>query len=387
MTLVSDHLVPVHCEQLELGMYVAELDRSWLHTPFEARGFLITQASQIDVLRRSCEYVYVDPTRSEAFALMDLDAEMSAPEGVVDRPTGDELLDLNGCREVLQEATSQIAETIRSARRSARLEVSPIAENLDDFVEHVLEWPDAVQWLLATEPAHGYLNRRSVGTAVFSIIFGRHLGLDGDALRELALGALILDIGKTSVPITILSKPQRLNSVERSFARRHVDQSITLVRLNARMEQRVVDMVGAHHERLDGSGYPHHISGTEIPLYARVAGIADTFDAMTQDRGYANARSGHAALRYLNTWRDIKFDAALVDEFIHAVGVYPVGTTVELVDGCFGTVCRQNPGEPKRPDVLLSRDAEGRALKTPRITEPTPDRRIRRALPAIVPVR
>jgi len=387
MTMVSDHLVPVHSEQLELGMYVAELDRSWLHTPFEARGFLITQATQVEVLQSFCEYVYVDPARSEAFALVGLDAAHADPATEFDRPAGDNLLDLNGCRDVLQEATSQIAATIRAARRSARLEISPIAENLDEFVEHVLEWPDAVQWLLATEPAHGYLNRRSLGTAVFSIIFGAHLGLDGDALRELALGALILDIGKTTVPITILSKPQRLNSVERSFARRHVDQSVTLVRLTARLEQRVVDMVGAHHERLDGSGYPHHISGTEIPLYARVAGIADTFDAMTQDRGYASARSGHAALRYLNTWRDIKFDAALVDEFIHAVGVYPVGTGVELADGSFGTVCRHNPGEPKRPDVLLSRDASGRVLKTPRIAESMPNRRIQRALPASIPVR
>jgi len=387
MTLVSDHLVPVQSEQLELGMYVAELDRSWLHTPFEARGFLITQASQIDVLRRSCEYVYVDPTRSEASTLLYLEAEHAAPQVNGETTYNDDVLDLNGCREVLQEATSQIAATIRAARRVARLEITPIARRLDDFIDHVLEWPDAVQWLLATDPSHGYLNRRSLGTAVFSIIFGRHLGLDGDALRELALGALILDIGKTTVPITILSKPQRLNSVERSFARRHVDHSVTLLRLNARLEQRVVDMVGGHHERLDGSGYPHHISGTEISLYARIAGIADSFDAMTQDRGYANARSGHAALRYLNTWRNIKFDAALVDEFIHAVGVYPVGTSVEMVDGSFGTVCGQNPGEPKRPNVLLSRDAGGQALEKQRVVEPTPSRRIRRALPAIVPVR
>lgn len=387
MTLVSEYLVPVHREQLELGMYVAELDRSWLHTPFEARGFLITQASQIDALRRSCEYVYVDPTRSEAFALMDLEgAHISEPTEL--EVSGDNgPLDLDGCHDVLADARSQIAATIREARRAGRLEIAPITKHLDGFVNHILEWSDAVQWLLATEAASGYLNRRSLGTAVFSVIFGRHLGLGHDALCELALGALILDVGKTAVPITILCKPNRLNSVERSFARRHVEKSVTLVRLNAHVEQRVVDMVGAHHERLDGSGYPHHIGGTEIPLYARIAGIADTFDAMTQERGYADARSGHAALRHLNTWRDIKFDAALIDEFIRAVGVYPVGTNVELVDGSIGVVCRHNAGEPKRPDVLLSLDADGRVVKTPRVAKSTPDQRVRRALPATIQIR
>ena len=73
MTLVADHLIPVQCKQLESGMYVAELDRSWLHTPFESRGFLISQQEQIDALRRSCEYVYVDPSRSDVMALLDIE--------------------------------------------------------------------------------------------------------------------------------------------------------------------------------------------------------------------------------------------------------------------------------------------------------------------------
>jgi hypothetical protein len=384
MNPVTDHLVPVPSERLGLGMYVAELDRSWLHTPFETRGFLITQASQVDILRRACEYVYIDPNRSDALAMLEMKDPNAGPLEMDNANVRPEPLDLCGCREVLQDARAQIAGTIRAARRAGRLEIEPFARSIDEFVEQVLEWPDEAQWLLTAEPARGYLNRRSLGTAVYTIVFGRHLGLNHDALRELALGAMLLDIGKTAVPITILSKPKRLNSVELSFARRHVDRSVTLVRLNARMAQRIVDMVAGHHERLDGSGYPHHIGGTEISLYARIAGIADTFDALTQNRGYANGRSGHAALRHLNTRRNVKFDAALIDEFVHAIGVYPVGTNVELADGSIGIVCRQKPGEPTRPDVLLKRDADGRALDSPQVAESTPTRRVRRALPNIV---
>ena len=382
MSLVPDHLIPIHCEQLEPGMFVAELDRSWLHTPFDRRGFTITHAAQIEVLRRCCDYVYIDPAQSDELAVMGLDAILDLRADEPSHPSEDELLQLNGCREVLRDANDRIEEMVRAARRVGRLEVSPVDDNLDAFVEHVLDWPDAIQWLLMTEPAHGHLNRRSVGTAVFSILFGKQLGLDRVALRDLAFGALVLDIGKTSVPITILSKPKRLNSVERSFARRHVDDGLHLAQLSARMKRRAVDMIAAHHERMDGSGYPRHMNGTEIPLFARIAAIADTYDAMTQDRSYADARSGHEALRHLNTWRDSKFDAALVDEFILAIGVYPVGTSVKLMDGSVGVVCRQNTGDPKRPDVLLMRDSGGRALKTMLVIEPTLSRRIERALPA-----
>lgn len=384
MPLNGQHLVPVDCEHLEPGMYVAELDRSWLHTPFEARGLLISQDWQIGVLRRSCKYVYVDTARSEAMPITDFASPADSAQSETIPTPAEQVLELNGCREVIDDACSQVAATICAARRIGSLDVAPIDGKLDDFVDHVLEWPDAVQWILATEPGQGYLKRRSVGTAVFAIVFGRHLGLDRKALRDLALGALLLDIGKTSVPITILAKPKRLNSVERAFVRRHVDSSVTLVRLNARLDQRVIDMIGGHHERMDGSGYPHRIVSSEIPLYARIAAIADSFDAMTQDRGYARARSGHDALRYLNTWRNTRFDAALVDEFIHAVGVYPVGTHVELADGSIGTVCRHERGEPKRPHVLITRDRHGEKLDLPQVVGPAPHRRIQRALSAAV---
>ena len=381
MPLAANQLVPVPCDQLEPGMYVAELDRSWLHTPFKSRGFLITQREQIDLLCRSCEYVYINPSRCDDIALLDLAASKArVPTPTEDLP-GEEALKLNGCRNLLKNANLQIAATIRATRQAGRLEITPIDAGLKTFVDHILTYPDAMQWLIATEPSHGYLNRRAIGTAIYAVVFGRSLGMSRDALRELALGALLLDIGKTAVPIGILSKPKRLNATERSFVRRRVDRGRKLVQFSHTINERVVSMIGSHHERLDGTGYPGHMAGTEIPLDARIAGIVDTFDALTLNRGYAPARSGHAALRHLNTWREIRFDAALVDEFIRAIGVYPIGTRVELTDGSSGLVCARNPGDNKRPSIRLTSDSGGRAIKTMRIVDPGPNARIARALP------
>jgi hypothetical protein len=289
---------------------------------------------------------------------------------------------LNGARHALGDVVALVAATICDARQTGHIDIGPIDKQVDMLLEHVLAKPDAIQWLLATETTRGLLNRRALGTSVLCIIFGRHLGFDHQALHNLALGGLLLDIGKTSVPIPILAKPGHLSSGERSFVNRHVDDGLMLIRIDSEVIDRVVDMVGAHHERIDGSGYPHQLSGTEIPLFARIAGIVDTFDALTLNRHYASARSGHSALRFLDALRDIKFDAALVDEFIRAIGVYPTGTCVELDDGSVGLVCSQNAALPRSPNVLLTTDSAGRALKTMRILEPGHNFQIARALPA-----
>jgi HD-GYP domain-containing protein (c-di-GMP phosphodiesterase class II) len=141
-------------------------------------------------------------------------------------------------------------------------------------------------------------------------------------------------------------------------------------------------MIAAHHERLDGSGYPNQISGTDIPLYARIAGIADTFDALTLNRHYASARSGYSALRLLRTLRRTKFDAALVDEFIDSMGTYPTGTNVLLDDGSMGIVFSQNNGQPQQPNILLTNNTAGQSVRSGRIVTAEGKQPIAQAFPA-----
>jgi len=125
----------------------------------------------------------------------------------------------------------------------------------------------------------------------------------------------------------------------------------------------VLDMISSHHERFDGSGYPQQKRGTEIPLFARIAGIADTYDAITQERTYAPAISAHTALRYLNGQRRVKFDDSLLQEFIHAMGIYPTGTWVELLDGRVGIVCSQDSSWPITPTVAVMTNRKGAMLE------------------------
>jgi HD-GYP domain-containing protein (c-di-GMP phosphodiesterase class II) len=223
--------------------------------------------------------------------------------------------------------------------------------------------PDLMLWLLATELKAGYLPRRALGTGILLALFARRLGLGDDDTLNLLLAGLLLDIGKLTVPVTILAKPGPLTGAERAFIRRHVRRGLYLARSAADLPESVEEAIIGHHERLDGSGYPRGCTGTQIPLAGRMAGIVDTYDALTLDRRYAVAVAAPAALRVVNRGRNRHFDTALLRTFIRALGLYPTGSWVQLADGRLGVVRAQTPGDPLRPRVALVSDSAGRPLR------------------------
>lgn len=366
---MTDRLIPIDTGALALGMYVAELDRSWLHSPFSGKGFRVATDAQRAALRAACRYVYVDPARSEPGSVR--------PVGRSPDPPGR----LEVARALLEDTRQRIAAAVREARQHGRIDVGPLRRAAGALAGQLAADPDATLWVIRAAPAEGLLYRRSLGTAALMVLFGRHLGADRALLGELAIGGMLLDIGKTAVPVPILAKPERLSDAEQAFVRRHVQRGVSILRLDDTVPERVVEMLLGHHERLDGSGYPRRLRGTEIPVFARVAAIVDTFDALTLDRRYATGISPHDALRQLNAVRDRHYDAALVGEFVHAVGVYPTGTRVELVDGGIGVVFGQNADWPLRPAVAVLTDARGQALEVPRLIDAGLDGHIARALP------
>ncbi len=351
--LQAHRLIPIATDALQPGMYVAELDRSWLHSPFAGAGFAITGQEQIDELRQTCKYVYVDPALSEP-SLMGWLPEPVPADPHEDGPVA-------ATRRALDHTLKSVATIVRVARRQGVIDLESVSLCATQLVERAVQYTDLLHWFLRTDNQDCFLVRRSVGTAAVAVTLGRHLGFDRPALRALATGGLLLDIGKIAVPVPILAKPAALDFHEQHYVRRHVDRGLALV-AGRDLPSRAIEMMAGHHERADGSGYPHGQKGSEIPLFGRIAALADTFDALTLNRRYAAAISPNAALRQLDALREAKFDAALVTELILAFGVYPVGTLVELTDGRVGLVCGQRPREALHPHVVLTHDARRHRL-------------------------
>jgi HD-GYP domain-containing protein (c-di-GMP phosphodiesterase class II) len=269
-----------------------------------------------------------------------------------------------GCSEIgraidlLNNSASAVARLHRAARRRQPLDLRFAKQAVAELIENFSGDPNTLFWALAANRRMYHLNRRAVGCTVWALALGLQLDFDRDALQELMLGALLLDIGKINVPVVIQAKAGKLNKAEQNFVRRHVADGIRMLESADGLSAATIEMVRAHHERIDGSGYPFGLKGDELSLYAQIAGIVDSFDAMSLRRYYADGLSGDAALNMLQKQRGKQFSANLIEHFIKAIGEFPTGTWVELPDGRTGVVCSQDSAGPGGAQVALIADAE-----------------------------
>ncbi len=334
-------------------MFVAELDRPWLDTPFALQGFYVRSPSDVETLAQYCDYVFVDPLRRQ---------RTSSPPLAKPRPQSrkraryadsvamrDEFL---AARVDLESANAAIARVFDRLRAGGPLEVATVSRAINPLLESVLRNNDAMAALMRIRKKDDYTYSHCLSTAVWAAILGRHLGLDKETLKKLALGAALMDVGKIRVDDALLARATPLDANELQRVREHVDHSIEIVNV-AHAERAVVEVVRCHHERHDGSGYLEGLVGSEIPLLARIAGIADSYDAMITARPYAPARSSFQAMQELSDLKGTKFQSELVEQFMQAIGLFPTGSLVELNTGEVGIVVAQNGSRRLKPKVMI----------------------------------
>ncbi len=169
-------------------------------------------------------------------------------------------------------------------------------------------------------------------------------------------------MGKLAIEPELLNADRALDEDEFAKVRSHVEKGVEMIRETGLMNADVLDMVAHHHERHDGSGYPQGLKGDEIPVFARIAAIVDCYDAITSHRSYARAIPPSTAIKMLYEWKDIDFQAELVEEFIQAVGIYPAGTLVELSSGEVAVVVAEYRTRRLRPQVMVLLDENKQPL-------------------------
>jgi len=481
-------LIKVAAKDIRIGMFVAELDRPWMDTPFLLQGFLVEDEKELSRLRRYCQFVFVDDKRSGAGLFSGIEEQESPPSAAVapDRnigvsvagsvsassaagestdaartrtpppeqqygelrvsdsgrfkvvfgagsggraaaksaaastPAGVSLPSLFGfsfrwlrdvfggrggsrgsaagtakARRALDDAevpprkpvhhdfipasiqityhpeTRTIEEEIAPARQTyARVEeltrqvvsdirsgklvaIDQIEEVIRDVVDSMVRSPDALMWVARLKQQDTAIYGHSLQVAVYLVALGRHLGLPKEYLARLGMLGLLLDVGKTRLPRTLLAKPGALTADEFDLIKQHVRVGLQLLRHTPNLHPEILDGLAQHHEREDGSGYPAGLRAGRIGLFGRMAAIADSFVALTNARPHAEAVSAYEALRKLTTWGGRLFHAPLVEQFIQSVGVFPVGSLVELSSGEVAVVVRQSKVRRLKPRVLV----------------------------------
>ena len=378
----------VDTRELRVGMYVSQLDRPWIETPFPLQGFHIRSEDEVAKLRVFCKYVYIDlklgvgPVETEhAVAPRKAQSQNGAHKGPVRGAVGK----FTPVRyQVTQPLKREVAQATSHHRDLTRAMVHMMGQLREGralnpvlakkaasvVVQSVIRNPDAMIWLARLKDRDSYSYNHGVRSSILASVFGRHLGLPQDVLENLAAGAMLMDVGNVRVPRSLLATSERdMDAEDRRALRAHVQHGVDILEEAGNYHDQVIGVVQYHHERFDGSGYPYGLSGTAIPLLARIAAIVDTYDAVTSPRPWAEPVSPTEAVSMLYEQRDHKFQGSLVEQFIQSIGVYPTGTLVELSNGEVGVVIAQNPNRRLRPKVMVVTDAGKSALSRAKVVD------------------
>lgn len=420
----------IEVNRLGRGMFVAELDRPWLGTPFLLQGFMIESDEQIGELRRCCRTVLIDRRRSVgehhgevavrqsaqprqpgagmtlpkiSVAAGHADSEFLAIARLIreNKPIPASFKNPRGGKDAALEEemvrSSPIIDDVHRTLRaienasdsSGNIDLSRVKGLIEEMAGGVERNPDAMLWLTRLKITDQYSYDHAVDVSVHLMILGRFMGFERSAIEHLGQAGLMQDIGKTRIDPRILSKAGPLTEDEYQIVKTHVLSSLELLKAQGGFSAEVVKTVVGHHERHDGSGYPRNLKGDGISLHAELAGLIDTYCAMTRQRTYSSAVSSQRALEALCRMRDTKFRATLVDQLIQCIGLYPIGTLVELNSGEVAIVIQQNQVRRLRPRLLVLLAPDKTLERRPRnldlLLEPeTPTGepyRIRNALP------
>jgi HD-GYP domain-containing protein (c-di-GMP phosphodiesterase class II) len=358
--------------ELQFGMYVAELDRPWTETPFMFQGFHLRTDEQLEMLKRFCKHVFVDLERTERWVpeAKPLPPRSGVRGAVVYREKAPVEVEFKQASRVYIESVDSVADVLQGVQSTGTiLDSQQVKESVARITDSVVRNPDAMLLVARMRQLNAATLTRALQVSIYMIVFARFLGLAREELELLGLLGLLQDVGKTRLPRTILDKAGPLTPEESDIAKKHVELSAQILGTTPGLPASLAELAMLHHERQDGTGYPRKLKGAEIGLLGSIAAIADTFDALTAVRPYAEPLSPSKALSYLYKERGVGYHAELVEQFIQCVGVFPVGSVVELNTGEQGIVISQNLVRRLKPKVMVVLDPQGHPVRPHKILD------------------
>lgn len=374
----------IEVSQLRIGMYVCDLDRPWRETSFLFQGFEIRDQQQLDALRKYCRTVTilrveagysVDPQRQPpaaktaapnlATSLPSLGVEREVYK-INNHPNAHSMYpditslpeEVEKVRDTFIESRLLVQELMHDAKFGRSMNYAGAKQAVRGMAESVIRNPDALMCFAQLKRKDDYTALHSLRVCILALAFGRQLDLSRDQLEVLGLGALLHDVGMVKVPEEILGKAGPLTPAETAIMQKHVVWGADILYASHQIPSGAIDVVTSHHERYDGSGYLYGAHGDQISNFAMIGAIVDHYDAITSDRVYRGAISAHSVLMQMYGWRDKLFSAALIEKFIQCLGIYPIGSAVQLNSGEIGVVAAINRDQRLKPHVMLMYNAD-----------------------------
>lgn len=336
---------------VEIGMYVTGFDGPWINHPFWRTHFRVSTEAQLRKIHESSvPAVHVDSNGQEIPAAQSplADRDVQLPRFTLDlrtpaiAPVQGTAAEREFSRDLLHRSKRAVKRIFRTLRMGGDITVDDIAPVVREIDAGVEASAAVLHNLMAMKTRAEYTHMHSVAVCGLMANFARSLGMSEGRVFEMGMAGLLHDVGKAFIPDTILNKPERLTKEEIEIVQSHPKLGHAAVVRNGAMPLVVGDVCLHHHERMDGKGYPDALAAGSISIPARMGGICDVYDAVTSDRCYKDAWSPQRAAKEMSEWEG-HLDLDLLKVFMETVGVFPVGSRLQLVEGGEALVVAESP--------------------------------------------
>ncbi|WP_206485166.1 HD-GYP domain-containing protein [Thalassotalea sp. G2M2-11] len=338
-------IVELEISKLKVGHYVVDIVNQSSNFSLSQPGHVKTDAVIQHLINKGVKTVLIDKSKT-----LFPNKKAATPPQRTDNASV--VFNVQKAKQIFSESKEIQKKVFADAQEGLALDVEPIIDITDQTINEIFKNSDALACVINLRNKDEYLLEHSVSVSILMTIFARYLKIEKSIIQQLAIGAFLHDVGKINVPDHILNKPAKLTDEEFTIMKTHVNHSIDAIKRTAGLSELSLEVAALHHEKLDGNGYPFRLKAKDISTYGRMISVCDIFDALTANRCYKDGYSHVKAFTILrNLAEQAHLDKRLVDLFIKCMGVYPVGSLVELNSKRIAIVEQRNAEDPISPKV------------------------------------